>query len=561
MEKSINSPISDDYSPKAETAETIKSWITDGSTKYSSTYTFSVFLVSPLISYVLIAIAVCYYNHLAENCRITRIKEKLDSKMEAIIANCKYDLQNEYLLSLLFVIYALVLSCCGMGFTDYTNKILNEEYVTKYYKFQNGGRLYFATNLIETSSILDGFVLFAFIAVQIFIALLKLKCSCCKSKIDDMWFWKFCAYSVIFPLCTLANHFHYIIIAFIHDVYHATGVALVYGILIIIIYEALVQLPKILIKLCEIKRKCSCPRCFKKKRNSHSGNISQRQVEGSGGTADSENMSPAQVENSTPIEDLETTASENNSEAQVENSTSMHQGEASVSENIITVQVENVLSIQGNETGAESSGSNQNCCTKFLKNLSCGRNKSSSDEEDNNLIPPHTQLENTAESLDSNQNCVRNSEEQASQSDKTSSYHYEWIFVLKIILLVILIGYFLYNMLIYYYLPINKAFDDATNHLIGLYQAITVIFAAFAAYLFFNREQTSPISVFTKAEYEHGVLKGKHCSEWENITAQKRDNIMAKELLKLLKNMKPSLDNTQGDNPGGNPEIREIEQS
>ena len=29
----INSPISDDYSPKAETAETIKRWITDDATK------------------------------------------------------------------------------------------------------------------------------------------------------------------------------------------------------------------------------------------------------------------------------------------------------------------------------------------------------------------------------------------------------------------------------------------------------------------------------------------------------------------------------------------------
>ena len=51
------------------------------------------------------------------------------------------------------------------------------------------------------------------------------------------------------------------------------------------------------------------------------------------------------------------------------------------------------------------------------------------------------------------------------------------------------------------------------------------------------------------------MLEGNHCREWKNITAQKRDNIMAKELLELLKNMKPSSDNTQGN------ENREIEQS
>ncbi len=437
MEKSINSPISDDYGPKAETAETIKSWITDNSTKSSSGYTFSTFFMSPCIAYVCIVAVVCYYNHLTENYRIKRIKEKLDSTAQVIKANCKYELQNVFLLSLLFVIYTVVLSACAIGYSYNTNKILNEEY-TNYYSFHTKGELFFATGLSVSIMVLDGFVFAAFISALIVIMILQKRSS--KSNNDEIWFWKFCAYSIIFPLCNLANHFHYIVIAFIHDVYHATGVALVYGILIVILYEALVQLPKIFANCKDLCIKCYT--CIK--------------------------------------------------------------------------------------------------CCKSIKNFG----KDNDNENDAGSKTPLTQT------------CDNN---ESRQSENTEFYIH--ILVAKIIVIVILIGYFIYNILIYHYLPINKAFDDATNHLIGLYQAITVFFAAVAAYLIFNKEYTSPISVFTKAEYEHGVLEKNRCKNWENFTAQKRDNIMAKELLELLKNMKPSLDNTQGDNSGGNPEIREIEQS
>jgi len=38
--------------------------------------------------------------------------------------------------------------------------------------------------------------------------------------------WRSCAYSFMFPLCCLANHLNYIILAFVHDLYHATSVAI-----------------------------------------------------------------------------------------------------------------------------------------------------------------------------------------------------------------------------------------------------------------------------------------------------------------------------------------------
>ena len=59
----------------------------------------------------------------------------------------------------------------------------------------------------------------------------------------DIWWWIFCKYSTLFPLCCLLNHLNYIIIAFIHNLYHATSVAIVYGVIIIFLSIVLDRLP------------------------------------------------------------------------------------------------------------------------------------------------------------------------------------------------------------------------------------------------------------------------------------------------------------------------------
>ncbi len=432
MEKSINSPISDDYSPKAETAQSISNW-TNNSAHYSG-YVFSVFLISPPFSYAFIVFALCYYNHFLENGRIKRIKEKLSSVTEVTKDNCKNELQNEYLLSLLFVIYAVFLSILGMYNYSRTATIIDNEYTDKYYKLGSSDKGDFATSIIICTLILDIIIILIFVTTSIIIL-------CIHAKLDEITFWKFCAYSMIFPFCILANHFHYIVIAFIHDVYHATGVAFVYGILIITVYEALVQLPKIFEK---------CRKC--------------------------------------PSND-----SENNS--------------------------------NGQHVSSGNSGSTSN------------ERINSSGEAGDEI---HTHQNNTPEKSRL-VNCDTNRAEQPKCKIfcKKCCNYYLFIFIAKIGLVAFLVAYFVYNILIYHYLPINKALDDAANHLIGLYQAIAVFFAAVAAYLFFNKEYTSPISIFTKAEYEEGVFSGtkQRRTDWETFSAQKKDNEMAKEFLKRLKKM------------------------
>ena len=58
--------------------------------------------------------------------------------------------------------------------------------------------------------------------------------------------WEFCTYSTLFPLCSILNHLNYIIIAFINNLYHATGVAIGYGVIIVFYYVAVDRIPHIL---------------------------------------------------------------------------------------------------------------------------------------------------------------------------------------------------------------------------------------------------------------------------------------------------------------------------
>ena len=53
---------------------------------------------------------------------------------------------------------------------------------------------------------------------------------------------EYCTNSVVFPFCLIVNHLNYIIIAFIHDVYHATDVAIIYGVVISALFGVLMQM-------------------------------------------------------------------------------------------------------------------------------------------------------------------------------------------------------------------------------------------------------------------------------------------------------------------------------
>jgi hypothetical protein len=67
-----------------------------------------------------------------------------------------------------------------------------------------------------------------------------------KPTLPHIRWWQYCAYSSFFPFCCLLNHLNYIIIAFINDLYHATSVAAVYGVIIVFVYVLLDNIPYLL---------------------------------------------------------------------------------------------------------------------------------------------------------------------------------------------------------------------------------------------------------------------------------------------------------------------------
>ena len=249
-----------------------------------------------------------------------RIKNILKRKTKK--ANfLKWDLQNEFILSLLFTMYALSLSAAAVKFSTQTSQHLNHE-VTLLVSLNSSvvGLLQqrlisslpiitFSMDLfilavmictsaaIATNYVYRGYVyrcifkefnwviclsfiiwivsallLFAGIFLiiiwytiksykEVLIAVgaialifapiiplvvcLVYKKKCCgnyeNSDNENLDTWKFCAYSIVFPLSCVANHLNYIIIAFIHDLPHATSVAIVYGIVLLFFYGLLKQ--------------------------------------------------------------------------------------------------------------------------------------------------------------------------------------------------------------------------------------------------------------------------------------------------------------------------------
>ena len=414
-EQSISSPISADYEPKVETAETIKQWHKDHTKE--SNYIPSTFYVFPILAMLFIFFAVYYYNESKENNRMSTIKNILDPTSTDYYGQraMKHELQNEYVVSLIFTAHVLILSIFGVHTTLNIDKYLNE-HIKDYFGIYNlNTSLEHSSSLAITTLTLDLMV----VVLMHVVVLMLVGIKSVKDNVDNISHWKafkklvrievltdedktgllslcawrYCTYSVLFPFCLIVNHLNYIVIAFIHDVYHATGVAIIYGVVISILFGVLMQLSYWI-------DKCK----FKETTDKELQNFNQQDFD-------------ANKQQNTP----------------------------------------------GTLFG---------------------------------------------------------------------------ILVFKILAGFFLVGCLLFDVLLYYVLPINNAFDDATNHLITLYQTTALFFAAIAAYFFLKNRNRSPIGILTQAEIKGGIMGGDRRMIWGTLTDDQRDLEMAKDILGLLRDMK-----------------------
>ena len=388
-----------------DTAETIKEWHMNHAN--DSNYIPTTFYVFPFLAMLFICFAVYYYNDSKENSRMYEIKRTLYSDDCYGKRTVMYELQNEVVVSLMFIVHVIILSIFGVVYTLDIDKRLNK-HVKNYFGIYNLSRnLEYSSSLAITTLSLDLFVVVVVNIIIIVVVIIETKIETdgidiqryetykpkIKGGIDKLCLctWRYCTYSVAFPFCLIVNHSNYIVIAFIHDVYHAIGVAIIYGVVISALFGVLMQMSYLFDKL-----------FFKEMNNPEDPSIN---------------------------------------------------GDTDLGSHNIT------------------------------------------------------------------------------------RYTLIGLLVFKILAGLFLVGCLLFDIFLYYVLPTND-FDNATNHLITLYQTTALFFAAIAVYFFLQNRSRSPIGILTQAEYKNGIMEEHRSKRWSTLTDDRRDLEMAKEILKVLRAIK-----------------------
>ena len=124
--------IANAYEAKAEKVETLAEWHR-GHTYYSAYIVFNFFMF-PVISWVILLFIFWYLISSGPEARMEKIKASLESYNCKKIDEVKFRLQNEFTMSLIFVMFSLSLSSAAFVFLGKTDSVLHSE-VGKYFSF------------------------------------------------------------------------------------------------------------------------------------------------------------------------------------------------------------------------------------------------------------------------------------------------------------------------------------------------------------------------------------------------------------------------------------------
>ena len=280
MKRTIYPEIAEDYSPKAESESTIKDYHKHN--KHVKNLLLSIQLLQPLFVLVTSIVLIAYYLHAPPHKYIdwfnrliskgntvtsSQIPINGDSSSESETSGSQHtegggdeqhlkdNLQIIFAMSLTFSLYALVMStlsiCSEYKRLDYHNDWDSYRHISE------------LSALTKIVLIQDTLVFMCFL----FAFFIIVKCST---------IWYVMHYSLILPSVNLAIHANYIIIGVIHTPYHATSVAIYYGVVLILnvgCLKVIAYLKNLLFSSCGkgkcscIKGKCSCikGKCIKDK--------------------------------------------------------------------------------------------------------------------------------------------------------------------------------------------------------------------------------------------------------------------------------------------------------
>ena len=121
------------------------------------------------------------------------------------------------------------------------------------------------------------------------------------------------------------------------------------------------------------------------------------------------------------------------------------------------------------------------------------------------------------------------------------------ILVVKFIVVMLLVGYVTVDIIVYFFIPIEQAFEDAANHFVSIYSTTVVFFTGLVAFFFISKSFRSQIQIFTKAVDDlvnnNKSVLGIDSEEWKKLGTDEKDIEVAKKLLEKINNIKTKLTN------------------
>ena len=121
------------------------------------------------------------------------------------------------------------------------------------------------------------------------------------------------------------------------------------------------------------------------------------------------------------------------------------------------------------------------------------------------------------------------------------------LFLQLCIVATLLAGYVVIDIILYFYIPIENALDDAANHFVSVYHTTIIFFTATVAYFIVQKTSRSSINIFTRALDSFFYKDGKDerlditIDQWKKLNNQEKDIEVAKAILKSTKYTKPKI--------------------
>ena len=233
MDFSIHPKIPRDYSPKADSSDTIRKWNNDN--KEVSRYLTSYQIVVPVFVFTFSIVAISFFLFANSQSYHDNVKEFIDSKTAA-----GWELRtNMYILmavSCTISGYIFGIDMAAIGFRNQHEIVREFEWFNDDYDSLSPLDLLY--HLTTGLSAVDGMVFGLCLVTLIVMGIHNMVCillerrggSCCGcGLLDTALPW----YFLVFPSVSVAAHADQITIGFIHDPYHATAVGISYGIILV----------------------------------------------------------------------------------------------------------------------------------------------------------------------------------------------------------------------------------------------------------------------------------------------------------------------------------------